>query len=161
MKARFIRSSEKDKIVEELNFFYGIEELPYLLIETGKKKIRAFSGSLSKDEIIALAKIANIEIVGMYLISKKDEEPRINFDALSLLKEQITKNLLEINEKQLNLWLRGNDLEIVTNKGPVILKHEEDLVGLGKSNGERIFNYVPKERKIKSALRKPENPQGF
>lgn len=152
MNVHFIRSSEKNKIIEELNFFYGINELPYLLIETGKKKIRAFSGSLSKEEIIDLSKITNVEIVGMYLISKKDREPRISFDALPLLSQQINKSILEIDETQLGLWLRGYNLEIQTEKGPIILKYKDNFVGCGKSNGEKIFNYVPKERKLKTRI---------
>ena len=33
-----------------------------------------------------------------------------------------------------------------------ITSYENDLVGVGKSNGEKIFNYVPKERKLKTPL---------
>lgn len=150
MKIRFIKTNEKNKILAELNHYYGISELPYLLIESGKKKIRAFSGNLSKEEIKMLVKITNVEVIGMYIISKKDVESRINFDALSLLKNQITKNILQIDEKQLNLWLCGRNLEISSAKGPIVLKYEDDFVGCGKSNGEKIFNYVPKERKLKT-----------
>ncbi|MBI2452323.1 hypothetical protein HYV50_04585 [Candidatus Pacearchaeota archaeon] len=152
MKAKFLKSSEKKNVVEELKEIYGISELPYLLIETGKKKLRAFSGHLSKEEIIDLSKIINIEIIGMYLINLKDDLPRINFDAVSLLKNQVLKNIIKINKELLNSWLRGYDLEIETKSGIVILEYEDDLVGIGKSNGKKIYNYIPKERKIKSSI---------
>src|SRR3989338_3779418 len=156
MKPHFIKSSQKKEILKELSEIYGITNLPYLLLETGKKKIRAFSGSLSKEEISQLDSVANIEIIGMYLISKKDESARLNFDALTLkeIKNQITNSILEINDEQLQLWLRGYDLEVPSSQGIIVLKYKEDLVGIGKSNGQKIFNYLPKERKLKTPLPK-------
>ena len=46
MKIKFIKSNEKKKIQKELQETYGVGELPYLLIESGKQKLRAFSGHL-------------------------------------------------------------------------------------------------------------------
>ena len=150
MNIRFIRSSEKKRITENLNGQFGIEKLPYLLIESGKERIRGFSGSLSKDEIILIAQLTNIESIGIYLIKKENESDlRLSIDAIHLLKDQINKNILEINESQLHDWLRGKDLEIQTEKGNVIIKFKDDFMGSGKSNGEKIFNYLPKERRLK------------
>ena len=152
MKLQFLKSKEKRALVEELEEQYGITELPYLLLETGKQKIRGFSGHLSKEEIVQLTRLTNVEIIGAYLINQKDQNARISFDAIQLFKEQITKNIIEINNQQLQLWLRGYDLEIQAPRGIVVLKYQEDLVGIGKSNTEKIFNYVPKERKLKTPL---------
>ena len=149
MNVHFLNSQEKKKVLAELEEIYGLKDLPSLLIETGKKKIRGFSGDLTKEELIELSKIVHIELIGMYLISKKDDVPRINFDAISLLKEQIIKSIVEIDLGQLNKWIRGYDLDIMVERGVVILKCGDELVGLGKSNGEKIFNYIPKERKLK------------
>lgn len=153
MTYKFIKSSEKRKIEAELEELYGIDSLPeYLLIEAGKKRIRAFSGSLSKEEIMLLSRAVKVELVGIYLISKKDEEARLNFDAVSLLKDKITKNVLEINEEQFQNWIRGQDLELETQRGTVVIKYKNDFIGVGKSNGEKVFNYIPKERKLKTQL---------
>ena len=65
MKLIFLKSKEKKKVVEELDEIYGIENLNYLLIETGKKKIRGFSGSLTREELQELAQITNVETIGM------------------------------------------------------------------------------------------------
>jgi NOL1/NOP2/fmu family ribosome biogenesis protein len=152
MEHKFIKSPEKRRLIEELNERFGISELPYLLIESGKEKIRAFSGSLSKDEIIELGRMANIEGVGVYFMKKEDSGLRLSFEATQLLKGQITKNILYINDSQLQLWIRGHDLDIKVAPGTYIIAHEEDFLGCGKSNGEKIFNYVPKERRIKKPL---------
>ncbi|MEK6893552.1 MAG: hypothetical protein AABX07_05090 [Nanoarchaeota archaeon] len=146
MNCRFIKTPEKRKIIAELNAQFGIEELPYLLLETGKEKLRAFSGNLSKEEILSLAEVANIEIIGAYLL-KKEHDFRLSFDAAHLLKNKISKNILEINEEQAREWMRGNDLQIKAEKGTFVIKCKEDFLGCGKSNEEVLFNYVPKDRR--------------
>ncbi len=148
MNCKFIKTPEKRKIISELNAQFGIEELPYLLIETGKEKLRAFSGNLSKEEILSLAEIANIEIIGTYLL-KKERSLRLSFDATHLLKKQISKNILEINEEQAKEWMKGNNLQIKAEKGTFAIKYKKDFLGCGKSNEEVLFNYVPKDRRIR------------
>ena len=149
MTSVFIKSSEKKDIIKELNEQFGISELPYLLIESGKEKIRAFSGSLSKEEIIEVGSMANVEGVGIYLLKKEDTGIRPSFDALMLLKEQINKNILDIDDKQLELWIRGKDLELNIPAGVYAIRNNNDFFGCGKSNGKILFNYVPKERRLK------------
>lgn len=150
MSHAFVKSSEKKQIMKELNERFGISEIRYLLIESGKEKIRAFSGTLSKDEIIEIGKMANVEGVGIYFLKKESTGLRLSFEAVQLLKEQITKNILYINDNQLSSWIRGQDLDIKTSPGTYVIAHGEDFFGCGKSNGEKIFNYVPKERRLKN-----------
>ncbi len=160
MNIRFIKSNEKRKIIEQLEDQFGISDLPYLLIEVGKEKIRAFSGSLSKEEISEINEIASIESLGVYAIKKEREFPlRLSIDAIHLLKDQISKNILEISKEDLQKWIRGHDLEISTEPGVYIIKYQEDLIGCGVSNGKRIFNYIPKERRIKTPLPKIESKE--
>ena len=113
--------------------------------------------NLTREEIFQLSELANIEVIGMYLISQKDDDMRLNFDAVSLFRNQITKKIVEIDKKQLDLWMRGYDLDISCERGIVVLKFQDNLVGIGKSNTEKIFNYVPKERKLKTPLPKTES----
>ena len=151
MIPHFIRSSEKKRIIEQLKEQFGIEKIPYLLIRSGKEKIRAFSGHLSKEEIKTLSQITNIESIGLYLIKQeKEQDLRLSIDATNLLKSQITKNILEVNNEQLLDWIRGKDLQIITTQNTKIIKHNQDFIGCGKSNGIKIFNYIPKGRRLKS-----------
>jgi NOL1/NOP2/fmu family ribosome biogenesis protein len=124
--------------------------LNYLLFEVGKQKVRGFSGSMSKDEINELSRIANIEIIGLYLFSMRDKDIRINFDAVPILKSQISKSIITISKSDLDIWLHGKDLDIKKEPGVYILQYESDLVGCAKSNGEKLFNYIPKERQLKN-----------
>src|SRR3989344_3930731 len=150
----FINNKEKKKIIEELENLYGISNLPYMLSEAGKKKIRAFSGTMTKEENQELTEIINVEIIGMYMFNQKDDDLRINFDALPLFKAQISKSILQLNEQQFESWIRGQDLDLQSKSGTYILSYKEDLVGIGKSNGIKIFNYIPKERKLKTQMPK-------
>ena len=149
MNIRFIKTPEKREIVKKLTEQYGIEDLPYLLIETGKEKIRGFSGHLSKDEILQLGRLTNIEIIGLYLV-RKEFDYRLSTDATHLLKDQITKNCIELNEEQTAKWLRGHDLEIPKEKGTYVLIYQGIPLGCGKSNGSVIFNHLPKDRRIRN-----------
>jgi len=45
--------------------------------------------------------------------------------------------------------MRGQDLDIQTERGTVIIKHNSDLIGSGKSNTEKIINHIPKERRLR------------
>ena len=96
-----------------------------------------------------IGEIANVEGIGIYFLKKEETGIRPSFEALSMLKNQITKNILDIDEKQLELWIRGNDLEINIAPGVYAIRNNGDFFGCGKSNGTRLFNYVPKERRIK------------
>lgn len=148
IQINFIRSSEKRKILEELEKQFGIKELPFLLIKSGNEKIRGFSGSLSKEEIEEIRSLINVEIIGQYLM-KEEHDYRLSFDSAILLKDKITKNVLEINAEQFKLWIRGHDLEIKVPQGTYIISHNGDIFGCGKSNGEKLFNYVPKDRRLR------------
>ncbi len=155
MNIRFIRSSEKKKITEQLKEQFGISELPYLLIE-GKEKIRAFSGHLSKEEIMLLSEIANIEVIGSYLI-KKESDLRLSLDATMLLKDQISKNIINLSDSEFQDWIRGYNLQKEAQKGTLIIKYKEDFIGCGKSTGSSIINHVPKGRRLKTKLNVPQN----
>lgn len=154
MTFRFLNSKERKEVFEELNELYGIETKEVLMMEAGKQKIRVFTGDMTKEEIMELNEFARIEVTGIYYASKKDEEIRLNFDVVSLLRNEILKNVVEISKEDFEKWIRGQDIEIKTQRGTVVLKYANDLIGVGKSNGEKVFNYVPKERKIKTQILK-------
>ena len=150
MNIKFLKSSEKKKLLAELEEQFGITKLNYLLLETGKEKIRGFSGTMTKEEIKELGEIANVEIIGLYLI-KKERKLRLSLDATHTLKDQITKNIIEINNNQLEDWLRGKNLEIVKDGGVHVIKCGDDFIGCGISDGKKLINHVPKERRIRSS----------
>ena len=144
-----LTSTDKKKIIEQLNKQFGVTDLPYLIIQFGKEKLRLYSGILSKEELYYLDNEIRIENIGLYFAKWETEGIRLTLDGVQLLKNQITKNILELNDKQADEWLKGNDLEIKEETGWKILKHKNEFIGCGKSTGEKISNFMPKERRIK------------
>ena len=95
-----------------------------------------------------LTTITLIENIGIYFLNKEDNF-RLTLDAVHILKDQIKKNILEIDESQLHDWLKGQDLIAQVPSGPVIIKFKDDFVGYGKSTETKIYNFIPKDRRLK------------
>jgi NOL1/NOP2/fmu family ribosome biogenesis protein len=156
MAVQFIYRNEKNKLIEKLSY-YGITELPYLLTVSGKEKIRGYTGMLSGEEINNLDNNLRLELIGLYLFHDYPDGIRLSFDAISALKNQITKNIIELSDSQAEEILKGKDL-VLSNAdqekwkdekpGFKILKHNNELIGSGKLSKERLINFMPKERRL-------------
>jgi NOL1/NOP2/fmu family ribosome biogenesis protein len=154
MNMDILTAGEKKKIVEDLNKNYGFEELPLLLVRTGKGKLRAFSGSLSMQEIKQLGLNARIETIGLYAFREEKEGYRISHDSVALFKNLVKKNIVEVNDELAEKWLQGKDIESKEFVGMntfVLIKNKDDLIGCGivKHGEGRIINFVPKERRMR------------
>jgi NOL1/NOP2/fmu family ribosome biogenesis protein len=152
-KISFLDNTKKKKLVKQLNEQLGISKIPYLLIKSGKDKVRAFSGSLSKEEINEIENEIRIELIGSRIINTNKDDIRISFDAISLpeVKSQINKNVIKINDEQAESWMKGEDLEmeVKTKARYIAIKHKNDILGLGRVQEGKIKNYVPKERRVR------------
>ena len=143
-----ITSSEKKELIKKLNERYGITELNYLILKFGMEKLRLYSGNLSKEELINLDKNLRIENIGLYFANIA-HDMRLTLDGAQLLKDQITKNIIELNKEQSEDWLKGENLEINAGKSFKILRFDNEFIGCGKSTGIKITNFFPKERRVK------------
>ena len=157
--------SKKKHFVNEVSSF-GIEKVDELLIKSGKERVRAYSGHLSKEELSQIIRILPVESIGLYvgkeMFNKKNNksETRLSLDGINYWSKQVSKRILTINLEQEEKWFRGEDIEVeesqtkgIKEKGFVILKSEEseDFIGTGKlSNENIIFNFLPKERRRKN-----------
>ena len=146
---KIIRSNLKKKIQQKLEEQFGITNIPYLLLQFGKEKFRAYSGNLSGEELNVLDAALRIENIGLYFAKEQKDGIRLTFDGIQLFKDQITKNIINLDDKQAKQWLSGQDLDIQADNAFKILKYNNEFIGCGKSTGERITNFVPKERRIK------------
>ncbi len=153
MKVELLDNTKKKKILEMLEREYGISKLNYLLLQTGKGKYRIYSGGLSRDELNMLAKTIHIEIIGAKMCKIEDDKIRMDFDIINIpeIKEQINKNLVEIEEKDVADWMKGDNLNIKTNSKSsyLIIKNNKDLLGTGQNANVLIKNYIPKERRVR------------
>ena len=49
MKVEFYNAKKKKELLERLNEQFGVTSVPKILFETGKERIRGFSGDLTID----------------------------------------------------------------------------------------------------------------
>ena len=89
-----------------------------------------------------------IENIGIYFAKEQPDGIRLTIYSVHLI--NINKNILEINNDESEKWFKGYDLDINTSKGFKILKNNNDFIGCGKSTGQKISNFVPKERRVKN-----------
>lgn len=159
MSLSFIFKNDKEKLIKNLSY-YGIKKLNYLLTKSGKEKIRGYTGSLTTNEITKINQEIGIELLGIYLFHDYHDNMRLSFDAISSLKEQITENIIELDDKQAEEFLKGRDIALTKEDqekfkanqetlGFKILKNQGEFIGTGKLTSDRIVNYMPKERRLK------------
>ena len=150
MNIKIIKASEKKRILKKLEEQFGIKKLNFLLIQQGKDKIRGYTGTLSKDEILGLERQINIETIGTYLFKIQPDGLRLSLDACQIFSNQITKNIIKINDNQALEWLKGKDIDVhEPGKRFVVLENNNTLIGCGKLIENIVKNFVPKERRIK------------
>ncbi len=160
MKIEIIEKKEKEKLLEKLSYL-GNLKTENLFVKTGEK-IRMFSGNLDKEEIKKIWRNFMIEGIGLYIIKdfknkkKNFEETRLSLEGLYFFKEQIKSSIVEIDEEQKNKWFKGETITLKEEQKKniqnqiVVLKFGEDFLGTGKIKEEKIYNYLPKERRIKN-----------
>lgn len=148
---KFFNEQEKERIMKILSQQFGIKEIPFKLARLGKERIIIFSGNISDREVLNLDRVAHIEGIGLYFAKEQMDGIRLSIEGSQLLKNQITKNIFEFDEKQAEQWMLGNEINIKTDKrGFFIMKFKDDFLGTGKISTEKISNFVPKSRRLKS-----------
>ena len=144
---------ETNEILSKLNVQFGVKEIPGKLIKIGKEKIFLFNGDFSEEQARNLDKITFIEKIGIYIgaIFPPTGEIRLSIEGTQIFKNQITKNIFEINEKQFESWMQGEELNIKTGlKGIIAIKYKNNFIGCGKASEIKIGNFIPKSRRLRS-----------
>ncbi len=147
---KILNKTEKARIEEQLDKQFGIKTIPGMIIMRGEERLFLFSGNLNENEIDKLEKCTFIERMGVYFAKLVDGKIRLSIEGSQILKEQITKNIFELNSSQAEEWMKGRELPIKTGvNGFLIMKHKEDFLGTGKASDEKIGNFIPKNRRLK------------
>ena len=148
---KFFKENEREKILKQLKQQFGIKNISFKLARLGKERIIAFSGDISDREVLNLDRVAHIEGIGLYFAKEQMDGIRLSIEGSQILSNQITKNIFELDEKQAEQWMLGQELNIKTDKkGFFVMKFKEDMLGTGKVSENRITNFVPKQRRLKS-----------
>jgi len=147
---KILNTKEKHKIEDKLDEQFGIKKIPGILIRRGAEKLFLFTGDFHVSKIHQLENEIPIERLGVYFAKFVNDDIKLSIEGVQFMKDQITKNIYELNDSQTAMWMEGQDLQIQTGqKGFIILKNGEDFLGSGKASEEKIGNYIPKSRRLK------------
>ncbi|MEM4330976.1 MAG: hypothetical protein QW273_03135 [Candidatus Pacearchaeota archaeon] len=159
MKLKILSKEEKEEFLKRVSYLGDLKS-EGIFIKTGER-IRLFTGSLTEKEILKIWNLYMIEGIGLYIAKDffdrktKSFETRLSLDGLHFFKNQISDSIIEIDEEQKEKWFRGESLilkeeQIKKVKSEIIaLVFKGDFVGSGKIKGDRVYNYLPKERRVK------------
>lgn len=152
MRLKILNQNEKREIENQLKKQFGIKEIQGILVKKSEDRIFIFQGSFNEKAIRKMEDLRiPLERVGIYFAKRINDQLRLSIEGIHILKDQITKNIYELDEKLAEEWMMGQDLLIGTGKRELlIMKYKDDLIGCGKASESKIGNYVPKSRRLKS-----------
>ena len=154
MTIKILNHREKNEIETSLLEQFGIKRIPGEVISIGKERLFLFTGNLGREEVKKLEEITVVERVGAYFAKFIDngmgKKVRLSIEGSQFLKSQITKNILEISDKNAEEWMKGHELYIQTGKRDfLIMKNNNDFLGTGKASENKIGNFIPKNRRLR------------
>lgn len=144
---KILRASETKAVLAQLEKQFGITHLPGILIQAGDEKLRLYAGDIPTETLTLIDELSHIEGIGTYLL-RQEHEIRLSFDALHILKDQITKGIVELDDTEFHAWIRGQDVK-KEGQGTVAVRYNGDFVGCGKLSKGTLINHVPKERRLR------------
>ena len=164
MKIQIMDKAKKKKFIAGLTDL-GMSKIPELLIRSGKERIRAYSGDLSTEQIMEIWRLLPIEGIGLYvgkdMVNRNGvREIRLSLDGMHTWKEQLTKNIFVLSDKQEEDWFLGKNIELDEEcnlKGKFVsIKSSDgkDFIGIAKigNDGKTLFSFLPKERRRKPRM---------
>ena len=144
-----MNAKEAKQMEQQLCRQYGIEKLklPYAFFKNPKGKMFAVSRGISRLDFSKL----RINAIGMYFAKAEEKGGiRLTVEGSQMIGKHATKNVAEITPEQAEDWMRGNDVAANGSlSGFVLLKCGDDFFGCGKYSDGKVFNFVPKERRVR------------
>ena len=142
---KILNSKEIKKILDIIMKQFGANfKKDYVFLMSEKNKAYIVNRDIEK---IDLSKL-RVNSYGLYFGELRDNEFRLSVEGSQIIGKIATKGIVELNEKEMKEWFNGTDLDVKHERGFVILKHETDFIGCGKSLGDKILNYMPKIRRV-------------
>jgi len=149
-RIEFIDGKFRKRLIRKLNEQFGITHIPGKIMRNKQEQYFLFKGNYTKTQIRELERATSIEKIGIYFANEFNKEIRLSIEGSQILKDQITKNIVELPEKEAQVWIMGHEIIKKTNlKGFVIMKYKNEMLGTGKASENKITNFIPKSRRLK------------
>ena len=142
---KFLNTREIKKIYQALEEQFGNKKkLDFAFTENNKDKIFL----ISKDYANLDENTLRINNLGLYFAKRQIDGIRLSIEGSQLIEP--TKNIIQLNKQQMELWVKGEDFPFEHETSYVIVKHKDDTLGCGRVVKNELRNMVPKERRLKS-----------
>ena len=147
---KILSKKEKEELATQLEKQFGIKNAEGIFLMRGQERIFLFQGSLTEKQIKELENVVPVERVGVYFGKNINGQIRLSIEGTQMLKNQITKNIFELDDKQLELWMKGQEILIETGKNDfLVMKYKDNFLGCGKASEKKITNFIPKNRRLR------------
>ncbi len=94
----------------------------------------------------------NVNSLGLYFGEFRKGSLRLSIEGSQLVGPLARRNVVELDEGETKLWLRGFDLEKKTAAaGYTLMSYKSDFMGTGRVKDGKILNFVPKNRRIRAS----------
>lgn len=137
---------EVNQILNNLKDYYGLKELKldYAFLQNKKHKIYLISKDYKNIK-------TNLRIngLGLYFLNIS-RGLRLSIEGSQIVGKKATKNIHKTTDKELKEWLEGSDLDCKNVQGYQLIKNKNDFYGVGYAKENKLKNFIPKYRRIKS-----------
>jgi NOL1/NOP2/fmu family ribosome biogenesis protein len=150
-----LNSRETKHILEKLHEQYGFDiaknDLDFIFLMNKENRLYV----VTKDMAMINTDLLKIDALGNYFGEVYKESIRLSIEGAQLIGPHATKNKILIDEKQMLVWVKGDDIDfentgkdfvIVAYKNPIT--SNEDILGCGKYKDGKLMNYISKSRKL-------------
>lgn len=130
----------------------------YFIVITGGEKIYLVNKEVAK---INLEKL-RVDKYGLYVANENKMGLRLTIEGAEIIGKNANKNVVDLDTKQTNSWMLGEDVELdseqlskIEDKEKfIIVKHKKDFLSSGKlkkgenNKGNTLLNFVSKDRRV-------------
>ena len=146
----FLSQKEIKGILQQLEQQFGFhEKLPYVFAKSEKNKIYIINEdikNLDRNHI-------RINSIGMYFGELLDDGIRLSIEGAQMIGPRARLSIALLDDREMQEWLRGEDIPNRFDlRGYILIKNKDDFLGCGKATENKILNYVPKTRRIRSSM---------
>jgi len=151
MKLRPLNRKETSAILLQIQEEYGVDAKKlliddYVFFQSDKNKVYIIDAKIKEVNL----DFVRVNSFGLYFCELAHGNVRLSMEGSKIIGEHATKNVLVLDNDIAKQWLLGNDIPCEQEyNGYVIIKNNNDYIGCGKYKEGKIFNFVPKQRRIR------------
>ncbi len=142
---KILNSKEIKKIYAFLKSQWDISvKLDYAFVQSGDKIL-----VINRDFVSIPLDNLRINSLGLYFGKISNDSFRLSIEGSQIIGPLAKKNVFKLSDEQFRDWIAGNDVPLDNlNSEFYILQHNDDFVGCGNFKNNKLYNYIPKSRRL-------------